>query len=95
MNASSRLLVLVLACTSCIVPTASSCPLSMIATLVHRLKEDYDLLMKYSSNNITDSYGFFTELLNKKQLSAVSSIPGYSTHCEAAWLSPFTDWGKI
>ena len=65
------------------------------ATLVHRLKEDYDLLMKYSSNNITDSYGFFTELLNKKQLSAVSSIPGYSTHCEAAWLSPFTDWGKI
>ena len=51
--------------------------------------------MKYSSNNITDSYGFFTELLNKKQLSAVSSIPGYSTHCEAAWLSPFTDWGKI
>ena len=65
------------------------------ATLVHRLKEDYDLLKKYSSNNITDSYGFFTELLQTKQISAVSSIPGYSTHCEAAWLSPYTDWEKI
>ena len=65
------------------------------ATFVYRLKEDYELLKKYSSNNITDSYGFFTELLQTKQISTVSSIPGYSTHCEAAWLSPYTDWEKI
>jgi len=65
------------------------------ATYVSRLKEDLDLIQKYSSEKITDSYGFFTELINTKKIGVVSSIPGYSTHCETNWLSPLTDWTKI
>ena len=51
--------------------------------------------MKHSSNNITNSFGFFTELSNTKGIPVLSSVPGYSTHCEANWLSPLTDWNKI
>lgn len=65
------------------------------AAKVSRLKEDYDLLMKYSSNNITDSFRFFTELSQTKGTPVLSSVPGFSTHCEAAWLSPLTDWEKV
>ena len=65
------------------------------AVKVSRLKEDYDLLMKHSSNNITDSFRFFTELSQSKGIPIISSVPGYSSHCEAAWLSPLTDWSKI
>ena len=65
------------------------------ACRVERLIEDHDLLMKYSSNNITDSYGLFTELSQTKQIGVLSSVPGYSTHCEAAWLSPLTNWNVI
>ncbi len=65
------------------------------ACRINRLKDDYDLLMKHSSNNITNSFGFFTELSNTKGIPVLSSVPGYSTHCEANWLSPLTDWNKI
>ncbi len=65
------------------------------ATYVSRLKADLDLIHKYSNETVTDSYGFFTELINTKQLGVVSSIPGYSTHCETNWLSPLTDWTKV
>ena len=41
------------------------------ACRVERLIEDYDLLMKYSSNNITDSYGLFTELGQTKQIGVL------------------------
>ena len=65
------------------------------AARVSRLKEDYDLLMKYSEGHITDSFRFFCELRQTKGIPVVSSIPGCSTHCEEAWLSPFTNWKKI
>ena len=65
------------------------------ACRVERLVEDYDLLMKYSKNNITDSYGLFTELTQTKQIGVLSSVPGHSTHCESAWLSPLTNWNVI
>lgn len=65
------------------------------AARVSRLKEDYDLLMKYSEGHITDSFRFFCELHQTKGIPVVSSVPGYSTHCEEAWLSPFTNWTLI
>ena len=65
------------------------------AAKVSRLKEDYDLLNKYSSNNITDSFKFFLELSQTKGIPVLSSIPGNSTHCEMLWLSPFTNWSTI
>ena len=65
------------------------------ATRVDRLKDDYELLKKYSNGRITDSYGFFSELIQTKQLGVVSSVPGYSTHCEAAWLTPLVNWEEV
>ena len=60
-----------------------------------RLKEDYDLILKHSSAHITDSFKFFIELNQTKQTPVLSSVPGFSTHCEASWLSPFTNWELI
>ena len=65
------------------------------ACKVSRLKSDYELILKHSSDNITDSFRFFTELSKNKGIPVISSIPGYSTHCESAWLSPLTDWIKM
>jgi len=65
------------------------------AARVSRLKHDKPLLEKYSSNSITNSFGFFTELSKEKGVAALSSVPGFSTHCETAWLSPFTNWEEI
>lgn len=65
------------------------------AARVSRLKEDYNLLLKYSSNRITDSFNLFLELSQTKGVVVLSSIPGYSTHCESLWLTPFTNWSKI
>ena len=65
------------------------------AAKVSRLKDDYDLIMKYSSERITDSFRFFTELNQTKQIPVLSSVPGKSTHCESAWLSPLTNWTEV
>ncbi len=65
------------------------------AARVSRLKADYDLIIKHSSANITDSFSFFTELSQTKGIPVISSIPGFSTHCEALWLSPLTDWKLV
>ena len=65
------------------------------AARVNRLKQDYDSLMKHSDGQITDSFKFFCELRSTKGIPVVSSIPGYSTHCETAWLSPLTNWEKV
>ena len=65
------------------------------AAKVSRLKADYDLIIKHSSANITDSFSFFTELSQTKRIPVISSIPGFSTHCEALWLSPLTDWELV
>lgn len=61
------------------------------ATKVGRLKLDYDVWQEYSKDKITDSFRAFIAL-NQRNIGCVSCIPGLSTHCETAWLSPFTDW---
>lgn len=65
------------------------------AATVNRLKEDKDLLDKFSSSSITDSFGFFLTLAKEKGVGCLSSIPGVSTHVEKNWLSPLVDWSKI
>jgi len=65
------------------------------AARVSRLKLDKELLEKHSRNRITDSFSLFTELSQTKGIPVLSSIPGFSTHCETAWLSPFTNWEEI
>lgn len=65
------------------------------ATTCKRLKEDKELLYKYSSERITDSFRFFLELSKEKNVPCLSSIPGVSTHVESQWVSPFTNWNEI
>lgn len=65
------------------------------AASIKRLKEDKDLLLKHATGKITNSFGFFLELANTKSIPAISCIPGKSTHCESAWLTPFVDWEKL
>lgn len=65
------------------------------AAPISRLKQDKDLLYKYSSNSITDSFKFFLELSQTKGIACLSSIPGVSTHAETAWLTPLTNWSQV
>ena len=65
------------------------------ATRVKTLKVDYDIIMKYCSGKHPNDQEMFSELRRAKQRTLVSSIPGYSTHGETAWLSPHKDWETI
>ena len=65
------------------------------ATTVKTLKEDIDTWDKYLTGSYPRDYEAFTDLIQNKGRSLISSIPGRSTHTELPWLSPFTDWSKI
>ena len=72
------------------------------ATKVEILKEDYNIIHKYT-NGYHPKTGQFTghpydfsmwlELRDKNRLLA-SPIPGYSTHGETRWLTPKIEWEK-
>jgi hypothetical protein len=66
--------------------------------IVYLLEDDFlhkPNSKKHSSGKITDSFKFFTELSTTKGTPVLSSVPGYSTHCESSWLSPLTNWNEI
>lgn len=64
------------------------------AANVKTLKEDESILRKWTSESHPDDFQMFLELREKGR-TLVSSIPGYSTHGETAWLSPATNWSNI
>lgn len=64
------------------------------AAKVKTIKQDFPIINKWISNLHPDDYRMFLELKSNGKL-LVSSIPGYSTHGETAWLSPFKDWNHI
>jgi hypothetical protein len=65
------------------------------ASTVRVLKEDGEVLRKWTNRgHYPDDYKMFLELREKNRI-LVTSVPGYSTHGETAWLSPLTDWSKI
>ena len=64
------------------------------ATKVSTLKRTESILRKHTSGIHPNDFQMFLELRQNNEL-LVTSIPGYSTHGETAWLSPLTDWSKI
>ncbi len=65
------------------------------ATRVGTLRSDWSVFLKYCGGNFTDDYKVFRHLAKWKRRQLVSSVPGYSTHCETAFLSPFSDWRSV
>lgn len=74
------------------------------AARVKTLKEDQAIWWEFTSKGFPNDFGAFQHLqglgdwqnriFGKKRV-LISSIPGLSTHCETAWLSPLVDWEKI
>jgi hypothetical protein len=64
------------------------------ASTVRVLKQDYEIIKKYTNSPYWNDFHMFTELIQKGQ-TLISCIPGYSTHGETAWLTPLTDWSTI
>jgi hypothetical protein len=65
------------------------------ASKVSTLKEDEVVLRKWTNmGNYPRDFDMFMELRENGK-SLMTSIPGYSTHGETAWLSPLTDWGNL
>lgn len=63
---------------------------STVSTLVRTEKT----LRKYTQGTYPEDFKMFLDLREQGEL-LISSIPGYSTHGETAWLSPLTDWSQI
>ena len=64
------------------------------AAKVNTLKRTELILRKHTSGTHPNDFQMFLELRQNNEL-LVTSIPGYSTHGETAWLSPLTNWSKI
>lgn len=60
------------------------------ATYVKTLNEDIKIHREY----LTRDHDKFIELLKHKR-NLISCIPGKSTHCETAFISPVVNWQKI
>ena len=64
------------------------------AAKVSTLKRTEEVLRKHTSTTHPNDFHMFLELRQKGEL-LVTSIPGYSTHGETAWLTPLADWSKV
>lgn len=64
------------------------------AAKVKTLKEDETVLREYTNESYPRDFEMFLKLREIGK-SLVTSIPGYSTHGETAWLTPLVNWEKI
>ena len=64
------------------------------AAKVSTLKRTEEVLRKHTSTTHPNDFHMFLDLRQKGEL-LITSIPGYSTHGETAWLTPLTDWSKV
>lgn len=55
------------------------------------LREDEEILRKYTSGTHPHDFQMFLELRDKGR-TLITPLPGYATHGETAWLSPLTKW---
>jgi hypothetical protein len=61
---------------------------------VSTLKRTEPILRKHTVGTHPNDFTMFLELREQNKL-LITSIPGYSTHGETAWLSPLTDWSLV
>lgn len=64
------------------------------AAKVSTLKRTEHILRKHTASSHPNDFEMFIELRKNNEL-LVTSIPGYSTHGETAWLTPLTEWNEI
>jgi len=64
------------------------------ASTVDVIKRDKDILQKWTSGTYPEDFKMFMEL-RENDRTLITPLPGYSTHGETQWLSPFTDWSKV
>ena len=64
------------------------------ASTVKNLVRTEPTLRKYTQGTYPEDFKMFLDLREQGEL-LISSIPGYSTHGETAWLTPLTDWTQI
>lgn len=64
------------------------------AAKVSTLKRTEMILRKHTSSTHPNDFHMFLELRSLNEL-LITSLPGYSTHGETAWLSPLTNWATI
>ena len=64
------------------------------ASTVDVIKRDKEILQKWTSGTYPEDFKMFIEL-RENDRSLITPLPGYSTHGETQWLSPFTDWSKV
>jgi hypothetical protein len=64
------------------------------AATVSTLKRTEETLRKYTQGTYPEDFKMFLDLREQGEL-LISSIPGYSTHGETAWLTPLTDWSLL
>lgn len=64
------------------------------AAKVKTLREVEPILRKHTTGTYPRDFDMFLELRENNRI-LISSIPGYATHGETAWLTPLTDWSKI
>lgn len=63
------------------------------AAKVKTLREDEEILRQFTSGTYPRDFDMFLKLREKGR-ALITPLPGYSTHGETAWLSPFMDWKK-
>ena len=61
------------------------------AAKVKTLRDVEPILRKHTTGTYPRDFDMFLELREKNHI-LISSIPGYSTHGETAWLSPLNKW---
>jgi hypothetical protein len=64
------------------------------ASKVSTLRRVEPTLRKWTTGSYPDDFKMFLELREQSEL-LITSIPGYSTHGETAWLAPLTNWSNI
>ena len=64
------------------------------AAAVKTLKNDEEILRKYTKGSYPQDFKMFIELREKGK-SLITPIPSYSTHGETQWLAPLIDWNNV